>query len=119
MKKQDIAAYAYSKDGKLLAIGRNSYTKTHPLQAKFAKRAGNRERIYIHAEIDALIKARGPVHTVRIVRIGKNLLPLASKPCAICQLALAHYNVKEIEFIEPTKVNKVYLQTNGNRKHAT
>ena len=39
-------------------MGRNRYTKSHPLQAKLAREAGLHEKIFLHAEIEALVKLR-------------------------------------------------------------
>lgn len=96
-RKYDITALAYDKRGKLLAVGRNSYVKTHPLQAKFSKKAGKPDAIYLHAEVSALLKAREPVHRLVIFRYDKHGRPANSKPCASCQLAIRHFNVKQVE----------------------
>ena len=98
-KRQQIAAFAYDKRGRLLAVGRNSYAKTHTLQARFAKAAGNPDRVFLHAEIDALLKGsrRGKIHRMVVVRYGSSGYLLA-KPCAGCAMAIAEWDVKEIEY---------------------
>lgn len=97
-KQQDVTCIAYNKRGRVLSIGHNNYIKTHTLQAKFAKRVGKPNAVYLHAEIDCLIKARGqPIHRVLIVRrLYGNKHGLA-KPCPICQLALKEFGVQKIE----------------------
>ena len=70
-KRFDLTAFAYGKRGRLLAVGRNSYIQTHPLQAKFAKKAGRPQAIYPHAELVALLKSRQQVHRLVVVRYNK------------------------------------------------
>ena len=97
--RQNITAFAYDKRGRLLAVGHNSYTRTHRLQAHYALKAGNGSRIYLHAEIDCLIRAkkRGVTHKLVVIRHGAKGTPLCAKPCAACQLAINDFNVKEVE----------------------
>jgi deoxycytidylate deaminase len=82
-----------TKKGKIVAVGKNSYSKTHPTQKKWADKVGHHDRIYLHAEIDALIKAKGKGDTISIFRFVKNGYGLA-KPCPVCSLALAQTNLK-------------------------
>jgi len=90
--KHSLAAIALRK-GRVIAVGRNSYRKTHPIQAKWAKKVGHAERLFLHAEMDALIKARGRADTIVIVRKNSNGLALAA-PCPVCKAALLHAGVK-------------------------
>lgn len=96
-KRQNITALAYDRKGNLLAVGKNSYTKTHPLQAKYGKLAGKPNAIYLHAEIAALVRARGNVHKLVVLRYGANGKPLLAKPCKACQLAIKDFGVKQVE----------------------
>lgn len=97
-KRQDVTAFAYDKRGRLLAVGKNSYAKTHRLQAHYGNKAGNSSRIYLHAELDALIRGskRGCIHKLVVVRQGASGYLLA-KPCPSCELAILDYNVKITE----------------------
>src|SRR3546814_11374162 len=64
-KRQAVTAVAYDKSGRVISIGRNSYINTHPLQAKYANKSGNPDAIYIHSELDAIIRSRGsPLHSL-------------------------------------------------------
>ncbi len=56
MGKQSVVATVYDKQGNVVSVGYNSYIKTHPLQAKLACRCGQPEKVYLHAEIAALVK---------------------------------------------------------------
>lgn len=96
-KRYNVTALAYDKRGKLLAVGQNSYIKTHTLQAKYAAKVSRPKAIYLHAEIDALIKARGPVHKLVVLRYDNAGKPANSKPCSICQLAIRDFHVKHVE----------------------
>ena len=96
-RKYDITALAYDKRGKLLAIGHNSYVKTHPLQAKFSKKANKAEAVYLHAETAAMLKARQQVHKLVVLRYDKQGNPALAAPCAACQLAIKSFGVKHVE----------------------
>lgn len=80
-KKQNLVALAYKKR-KLVGVGFNSYVKTHPAMINKV----NPERIYLHAEIDALLKAPD-CDTLVVLRRNKHGLASA-KPCPVCQLAI-------------------------------
>ena len=97
-KRQQISCVAYDKRGRVISIGYNSYGKTHTLQGKYAAKVGKPGAIFLHAEIDALIKARGKkIHRVFVSRRCGDKFGLA-KPCPICTKALADYNVKIVEW---------------------
>ena len=80
-------------------MGKNSYVKTHPLQAKFANQVGLEHKIYLHAEIDALVKLKdwSKAHKIVITRLGKTGEPLLAKPCPVCERALKMAGITEIE----------------------
>lgn len=96
-KRQSITALAYDSKGRLLSVGRNSYTKTHPLQAAYARRTGRPGAIFLHAEIAALIKAKAPVYKLVVLRYGAGGVPLLAAPCRACALAIEEYGVREVE----------------------
>lgn len=95
-RRYEIKAMAYDKRGKLLAVGLNSYTKTHTLQAELGRKSGRPQAIYLHAELAALLKARKPVHKLVVFRYDRDGKPANSKPCPACQLAIKKFNVKEV-----------------------
>lgn len=105
---QKIVAMAFDKRGRILSVGVNSYHKTHPFQARYSMIAGNGSQIYIHAEIDALLKARAHVHKMVIARYGRHGAHLPSQPCSICLQALMDAGVEELEFIKPTDMSQSY-----------
>lgn len=100
--KHLITAFCYNKRGQMVSHAHNSYTKSHPLQAYFAKKVGHPNKIYLHAEIAALIQAgtmeTNQVHVISIVRINKAGEIRPSKPCLICQEALKAFGVKKVVY---------------------
>lgn len=96
-KKYAITALAYNKAGKLIAVGKNSYVKTHPMQAEYANRANKPDALYLHAEIHALVQAREPVHKLVVLRYDSEGRPKNAAPCEICRLAIKDFKVKHVE----------------------
>lgn len=99
-RKYSITAKIYDKRGKLLSVGYNSYTKSHPYQCKVATSVGRPDAIFLHAEIDALLKLKGSVrpHRICIERYGHNGEPLPAAPCEICTKALVDAGISIVEF---------------------
>ena len=83
--------------GRIISLETNS-KKTHPIQKRWGK---NRHSIYLHAEVNAIIKAMKTtvnfnecdLYVIRLDKMG-NLAK--SKPCRGCQDAIKHYNFKEV-----------------------
>ncbi len=100
--KQNITAILYDKRGNILSIGKNSYVKTHPLQAKYAKRTGLDKKIFLHAEIDAIVRCKDLSRAYRIVvfRTMANGALGNAKPCPICEAAIAA--ISSIKIVEHT-----------------
>jgi deoxycytidylate deaminase len=98
-QKQNITAILYDRRGKILSIGKNSYIKTHPLQAKSAQAVGEDYKIFLHAEIDALVKAKNwdKAHKLVITRFTKDGVPAMAKPCKVCQHAINLAGIKLVE----------------------
>lgn len=100
-KKFELKATIYDKRGKVLSVGENSYSKTHPKQAELARIAGREGAIYLHAEIAAIIKLKNKqdkAHKIFIERYDSDGNPLLAKPCEICSIALEMAGIKLIEF---------------------
>jgi tRNA(Arg) A34 adenosine deaminase TadA len=101
MPKQVLFAVCYDKQGRVISTGKNSYTKTHPLQKYFANRVGCCGKEYLHAEIAAIIKARGqPIHTLCVTRINRLGDKMLSKPCPICMEACKAFGIKRIIYTD-------------------
>ncbi len=93
-----LTAIIKDKRGNVLAIGKNSYTKTHPYQAKCAKEVGLPEKIYLHAEIDAILRCNdlSKAHSIHIFRQGKSGKWLLAKPCPACQTAINKTPIRKV-----------------------
>ena len=99
MTRPNVTALVYDRKGNLLSVGRNSYVKTHPLQAKAAKAVGMEKRIYLHAEINALTKIEdwSKAYRMEVVRYGADDRPLTARPCPICRYVINQTGIKHIE----------------------
>ena len=99
-KKYNLTAIIYDKKGSILSIGYNSYVKTHPLQALYAKNVGEPKKVFLHAEVDAIIKCKNPkkAHKIIVFRHNKDGSYGFAKPCNICVEALSKTNIKVIEY---------------------
>lgn len=106
-RRHNLTAIIYDKRGRVLSIGKNSYTKTHPLQAYHARRVSRTDealsdlvhKIFIHAELDAVLKCSDldKAYKIRIFRYDKSGRPVNAKPCSICEDMLKHTPIKVIE----------------------
>jgi len=96
---QALTAIIYDKRGRVLSIGKNSYIKTHPLQAKYANKVGLPEKQYLHAEIAAIVRCRdlAKAHRIEVLRVGRNGSLLLAKPCPVCQTAIEAAGIRNIE----------------------
>jgi tRNA(Arg) A34 adenosine deaminase TadA len=97
---QNLTAIIYDKKGNVLSIGKNSYIKTHPLQAKRAQEVGREAAVFLHAEIHAIVRCRDleQAHRIFIARYDRNGSPRLAKPCPICQHALTFTPIKVIDY---------------------
>jgi len=86
------------KRNKIITTAVNLETKSHPLQAKFAKRAGLWQKIYLHSEIHALIKAKEDADTIVVARVNPQNKLRNSCPCKICSLAIEEAGIQNIYY---------------------
>jgi deoxycytidylate deaminase len=104
-----ILAHAFDKRGRLLAVATNSYTKTHPLQAYFAKKVGHPAKQFLHAELACILRCKDQqIHTLRIFRYGANGELACAKPCPICQEAIVAYGIPNIWYSDNNTMAKLY-----------
>lgn len=95
--KHFVVATCYDKRGRILSKRANSYVKTHPLQAHYAKLTGQPARQYLHAELHALLAAgEHTVYRVHVERYNRYGEPVLAAPCPACRLALHDWGVKRI-----------------------
>jgi deoxycytidylate deaminase len=94
-----IIAKCFDKRGRLISTGINNYRKSHPVQQHFAEQVGLNEKIYLHAEIQALLRAGDrKVHRITVERYDRQGNPANAEPCPVCKAAITSWGVKEIEF---------------------
>lgn len=98
-KKFSMTAIIYDKRGRVLSVGKNSYVKTHPMQAAHAHRAGEPYKVYLHAEIAAIVKCKSldKAHKISIFRYLEDGSPAEARPCKICAGAIRLAGIKHIE----------------------
>lgn len=102
MTKHTLTAIIYDKRNRILSIGQNSYYKTHPYQARLANsfRDNNlSHKIYLHAEIDAIIKCADldKAHRIFISRTDQYGQTRLAKPCPICSRAIELAGIRYVE----------------------
>jgi deoxycytidylate deaminase len=89
---------------KIVSRGFNS-SKTHPL--------ADRRYDYscLHAELDAIIKARGPVRnsSMAIVRVNNSGKLMNSKPCSYCMKLLKEKGIRYLTYSINGGVKKIRL----------
>jgi tRNA(Arg) A34 adenosine deaminase TadA len=94
-----MAAAVLDKSGNVLSVAANSYCKTHPRQAFYANKYGDRTKQFLHAEMSALIKAKeGVPYKMVVVRVGKGGSLRNAAPCPICSMAIKDAGIKFIEY---------------------
>lgn len=96
-----IKATVYSSNGRVLSVAFNDYKKTHTMQAHYAALVGSPKKIYLHAEIAALVKIRHKKgctpYRIKIERFNNKGEPLNASPCPICLAAIKEAGIKYIE----------------------
>ena len=94
--RYQITAILFDKKGRPLSIGKNSYTKTHPIMARESAKHGEPYKVFLHAEIDAIVRCRDmeKAHRIVVMRFDANGLPVNAKPCPICMGLLSTYNLR-------------------------
>lgn len=98
--RKRVGAVLYNSKRRVIATAVNNDDKSHPLQARWAKFAGLDEKIYLHAEMACLVKAREEADTIVVVRLGGhdgNSLRQA-RPCKICEPALRYAGIKHVYY---------------------
>ena len=93
-----VAATVLDKRNRPVSIAENSYCQTHPAQLRFALRAKLSVKQYLHAEIAALIRAKGKGCSIIVTRLMKNGTAGNARPCPICFEAIRTSGIKNIYF---------------------
>jgi tRNA(Arg) A34 adenosine deaminase TadA len=104
---------------KVITQGVNQDTKSHPIQARFAEMVGLSEKIYLHAEISALVRCRSEVDTIVVARLGgHNGDELRNaRPCPICSLAIKEAGIENIYYTTDDGFLYQYLNNTTAENH--
>lgn len=97
-KRHKVIAFCLDKQFRILSFGENSFEKTHPKQKLAAHKVGNDHRIYLHAEMQAILRARSDIYAIYIARFDKNGSPKLAKPCPMCELAILEAGIKKVMY---------------------
>lgn len=97
-QKYTLLAKAYNRN-KLIAVGINDYKKSHPLMHRLAQKVGLPKKIFLHAEVLALLRCKEQVPTkVTVERYNQDGEMALAKPCPICMEAMKLWGVKQVEY---------------------
>lgn len=98
--KYRLCAIITDKRGRILSIGTNSYKKSHPRQAYYAVKCGNKDAIFLHAEIDALVKVKytDTPYAIYIARVNNQGQSRLAKPCNICLNAIKDAGIEKVYY---------------------
>lgn len=98
--QERLAAIITDKRGKILSTGKNSYSSSCKLQRFYAKCVGLEDKVFSHAEIDALrnLPEGAKPYRIFIARTNRKGEPLLAKPCKICSYALQQFGVIVIHY---------------------
>ena len=100
-RQHKITAVILDKRGRVISMGHNNYLKTHTLQAHYANKVGQPDRIFLHAEMDAIIRAGDKIkqaHTIQVYRFNTKGEARLAKPCPVCMSAILETPIKVIQF---------------------
>jgi tRNA(Arg) A34 adenosine deaminase TadA len=100
MGRHRLTATITDKHGNVLAKAENSYNKTHPIQARFANSTNQPDRVFLHAEIAALVKLKrtDKPYRISIERVKRDGTKGLSKPCVVCEAAIKHWGINHVEY---------------------
>ena len=94
-----ISALCFDKQGICISQGENAYTKSHPIQKYFAEKVGRPHNIYLHAEIQAILRAKDrQIESINIYRYNTIGHAELAKPCPICRTMIEQYGFKNIYY---------------------
>ncbi|ASV44125.1 hypothetical protein PBI_SCTP2_110 [Salicola phage SCTP-2] len=98
-----LYAIVTDKKGRVIAEGANSYTKTHPIQFHYAQKVNREEAIFLHAEMNAIIRCvrssnRCKPYAIYVARVTHNNEPAMAKPCEICEEAIKEAGIKRVYY---------------------
>lgn len=98
-KKYLILAKCFDKRGRLISSAYNDYNKTHPRMKKLAEQVNSEHRQYLHAEVRAILRAKGKkIHRLVVERYAADGSPADARPCPVCWEAIAEAGITLVEW---------------------
>ena len=99
-QKQNMTAILYDKRGRVLSVGKNSYTKSHTAMWRLGVEHGEPHKIFKHAELDAILRCDdiSKVHKISVFRYNRQGKPMMAKPCKLCQSLIDKVGIKVVEY---------------------
>jgi deoxycytidylate deaminase len=91
-----LIAATLDKRGRIISIGENSLTKTHPLMYHYSTKSKTYNKIYLHAELSAMVKSYSYAHSIIVIRINREGEFAMARPCPICMMAIKEAKIKKI-----------------------
>lgn len=108
-KRQKVIATCFDKKGRVLAVGENSYTKTHPLMFTYGKRLGLDEKIFLHAEVQSILRCGDKkIGSIFVERYSHDGSPLLAKPCPVCEMVIKDFRIPEVRYTTETGIVTEY-----------
>jgi tRNA(Arg) A34 adenosine deaminase TadA len=89
---------ALDDNDNIIAMGCNSYVKTHPRMKELAEKVGRGAKQYLHAEVSCILKACGQAKTLIVGRLLKDGSWAMAKPCEICAMAIAEARINVVYY---------------------
>ena len=86
MKRNRMGCVITDRGNNVISSGYN-LMKTHPTQSHYANKAGLKEKIYLHAEINAIIRLKNSSikpSKLYVTRLLVNNSLAMSYPCPVC-----------------------------------
>ena len=100
-KRYVIQASCFDRKGNLLSTAINDYNKSSPFMAKFAKLAGEPEKVYWHAEALAIyraLKKNKKIDSLVVVRYCSEGKLKNAKPCNVCEYVLKFFEISNVYY---------------------
>lgn len=99
-KRFFVAAATVDSNGKIIAIRLNSYMKTHPMMARYALNIDRQFKVFLHAEIAALVASNRKATDIYVARMTRDRKFAYAKPCYICEMAIKEAGIKRIYYTD-------------------
>lgn len=91
-----VIAATLDKRGRVISIGENSPVKTHPRMRGYAIKAKEAHRMFLHAEVAALVSSPRKVYSIVVIRVSPTGEMALARPCPVCMVAIKEAKVKHI-----------------------